>query len=420
MIIALEKKNSKFYGKIIDWFVVFIFFSIISYLLRFKIIHLPTNVLDLLVVIVILFWFFSLLVNKRLFFDLKGILKETKIIVFSFALIFFGLILSTVFSNFNNLVALGIIKSWFLIPFVFGFLILSRLRENNFLLSHILEAYFLGAVILSLAGLFFVLGGRLTYDGRLRLFFDSPNQFSMYLVPALLIGIFYFLKKWPKKEKLNNLWLIGVVVIALNLFFTYSFGAWLAFGLSMVSLLYRLDKKKLVFFFALIFLVVCALTFIFKGAKLGSILHYNERSSLASRIMIWKSSILMIKEHPIAGIGPGNFQKTYLGYQKYFPPYLEWAVPQPHNLFFAVYLQSGIAGVVGFGLLLWDFFKKNKKDPLIDKINCSALIFSIMLSIIIHGLVDTTYWRNDLSLIFWMLIFANQFNFGKALKKPAV
>ena len=30
-----------------------------------------------------------------------------------------------------------------------------------------------------------------------------------------------------------------------------------------------------------------------------------------------------------------------------------------------------------------------------------------MIYILVHGLVDTTYWRNDLAFLFWAIIVAN-------------
>jgi len=114
----------------------------------------------------------------------------------------------------------------------------------------------------------------------------------------------------------------------------------------------------------------------------------------------------MIERNPVFGIGPGNFQKTYLEYQKYFPPYLEWAVPQPHNLYLAFWLESGLSGLIGFIWLLVLFFRDNKKAREYN-LETGLLCLAIILYFLIHGLVDTTYWRNDMAVIFWAVIVAN-------------
>ena len=97
--------------------------------------------------------------------------------------------------------------------------------------------------------------------------------------------------------------------------------------------------------------------------------------------MIWKSAGLMIKNNPLFGIGPGNFQEKYMEYQKYFPPYLEWAVPQPHNIFLAFWLESGLIGLAGFILLLLYFFAIIKERLMHNRdlwnfMSCDNALFS--------------------------------------------
>jgi len=121
--------------------------------------------------------------------------------------------------------------------------------------------------------------------------------------------------------------------------------------------------------------------------------------------MVWSAAGKILADNWLLGIGPGMFQQYYLEYQKYFPvPYLEWAVPQPHNLFLAFWLQAGILGLIGFIWLIINFFRRlfnffiNQKSPL------ALSLMAIMVYILAHGLLDTTYWKNDLSLIFWTII----------------
>jgi putative inorganic carbon (HCO3(-)) transporter len=114
----------------------------------------------------------------------------------------------------------------------------------------------------------------------------------------------------------------------------------------------------------------------------------------------------MIKSNPFFGIGPGNFQNKYLEYQKYFPPYLEWAVPQPHNLFLAFWLEAGVIGLIGFIWLLVLFFRDNKKAIENNRLY-GTLYLAIILYFLFHGLIDTTYWRNDMAILFWMVVAIN-------------
>ncbi|HEX7586138.1 MAG TPA: O-antigen ligase family protein, partial [Patescibacteria group bacterium] len=135
------------------------------------------------------------------------------------------------------------------------------------------------------------------------------------------------------------------------------------------------------------------------SGKLRAIYAVSERSSIASRLMIWKTAGKLAHDNPVWGIGPGNFQNKYLEYQKFFPPYLEWAVSHPHNIFLAFFLYSGLAGTTGFVMLVFFWFRDilKKEDSALKTIFLGVMIYALL-----HGLVDTTYFKNDLAVIFWL------------------
>ena len=76
--------------------------------------------------------------------------------------------------------------------------------------------------------------------------------------------------------------------------------------------------------------------------------------SFDARFVIWQKAWQVFKTYPIVGIGPGTFQD-------YFPLYPKWGVPQPHNIFLAFLLQTGIVGFIGFIMLLVWFLKNGLK-----------------------------------------------------------
>ena len=107
----------------------------------------------------------------------------------------------------------------------------------------------------------------------------------------------------------------------------------------------------------------------------------------------------MLENNWLLGIGPGNFQTIYLDYQKYYPHYLEWAVPHPHSMYLAFWLYGGFLGLVGFLGLAYFFLRDIFKG---DKSPVRLMALGIMVYFLIHGVFDTAYFKNDLSLVFWM------------------
>ncbi len=325
----------------------------------------------------------------------------------------FGTLLSTFLSG-NSLVSWGIVKSWFLVPLILFFLAWQVIEKEK--INRIFMAYFFSAFFVALISCGYYLANFLTYDNRLAGIFNSPNYLAMYLAPAIVIFIF-------QKNKVKSGYFLFFVPIVMVLFLTYSYSAWFSILTSLIILVLIKNKnisKKI----AIIGIIILALFLSqLNNKKMIDLLTANSRSSLASRMMIWKASVKIIEDNFIFGIGPGNFQKTYLEYQKFYPPYLEWAVPHPNNLYLTWWLYGGIMGMVGFlGLAFFflrdvsrevhpmeypamrdNFTKQNlfhrvKKEP--NDVLFVAL--GIMLIILIHGIFDTTYFKNDLAIIFWL------------------
>jgi O-antigen ligase len=121
------------------------------------------------------------------------------------------------------------------------------------------------------------------------------------------------------------------------------------------------------------------------GEKWRGILAEDNRSSWASRQMIWHSAARMIADSPLTGIGPGNFQGQYLAYQRYFPPYLEWSVPHPHNMFLDIWLEGGILGVCGFVGLFFSGGVRSLRNFL-DKKNEGRISPSLTFLILVYFL----------------------------------
>jgi len=387
------------YSKQLFWALNLLIILLPTYLIRFSLGFLKTNFFEVFFFFILIWWVFETIFKKSL---LKFNCFLTKNLLFSGGLILLliGVSLSTIFSL-NPLVSLGILKSWFFVPVIF-FLIISNVKNKKSLVFFLRSLSFSG-IIVSIISFFYLVLGRLTYDNRLSAFFENPNQLAMYLVPAWLVSLFFFC--FSKKRIEKRLWLSFLSLISIPLFFSYSYGAWFGvlFGSSICLILIKtkfLKLKKIKFFWFLTTLVL--LIIVFSSAKFQGLL-LDQRSSFHSRLIIWRSALYIIKDHWLVGIGPGSFQQAYLEYQEYFPPYLEWAVPQPHNLFLAFWLQAGLLGFMGFiSILVWFFkktiicFKNNQK--------IAILLLAIMSYFLIHGMIDTTYWRNDLSVVFWLII----------------
>lgn len=377
-------------------FLLTMFFSPL-YVIRLRFLNIPINLLDI-------FLFLSIVLAAM--YGKKKILKifaANRTLYFCAALVFGGTLIAILF-NYNYATGFGILKSWFLLPFMFSLALLSCFERTE--IEKLYYAIFASSSTVGAIALFYKIFNVVTFDDRLTAFYLSPNHLAMYLVPGFIFGLYFLLKSPITNNHVGEKFLqtIMLLLILLPLYFTYSYGSWTALALSiLITMPLVLLKKSWQIYFIVIFVFFSLFLTQVNNRKFQAIKDLQERSSLSSRLTIWQVSWKLISEHPLIGIGAGNFQSAYLSEQKNFPPYLEWAVPQPHNIFLAFWLQSGLLGLTGFiGILIFIFKNcfvliRNKKNALLI-----APLFAFFLYTSLHGLIDTTYWKNDLSLLFWV------------------
>ncbi len=401
-------------AKNIRYGVYTVIFSMPLYLVRFSIGGIPTTALETMIYILFLVWIFSRIKKNNFYSDLSDNFgnficmdKNNFLLSIGITLLFLGLAISTL-NSIDLRISLGIFKGWFVDPFLFFIVFISVIKKNKHIVLS-LKSWIFSGVVVSLFSIFYLLNNELTFDGRLKAFFLSPNHLAMYLAPVFLIVLFFLLNiKKVSSIKYQVLSVVSIIIL-IPLYFTYSYGAFLGIFAGILYFVFkngtnkRRTKIKNIYLMSFIILILSGFVFV-SSNKFDQIANSENRSSFHSRLMIWNAVGKIIKDNPIFGIGPGTFQKTYLSYaEKFDEPYLEWAVPQPHNIFLSFYLQTGLIGFVGFILILFWFFKYNCRREGALFYPCGIIIV-LMIYILIHGFVDTTYWKNDLALMFWLII----------------
>ena len=450
-------------------------FSMPLYLIRFSISGIPMTALEVMIYILFLVWIFSRIRKNDFYLALvegfggfNRLYKKNFILSIGITLLFLGVIISTTLSS-DLRTSLGILKGWFINPFLFFIVFISVIKNNKQIVLS-LKSWTFSGVAVSLISIFYLLNNELTFDGRLKSFFLSPNHLAMYLSPALLIAVWFLLKEtkfpignlvssWKTDFSSKKMKVVVLIIILIPLYFTYSYGAFLGIFAGVACIFYKTYKFKInksyflkqylsfprrrestitidnklynehinkKSFFKIVVLVIFVSFIFISVGKFDQITNSDNRSSFHSRLMIWNTSKEIIKDNHFLGIGPGTFQEAYLSYaEKFDKPYLEWAVPQPHNIFLAFYLQTGLIGFIGFILILIWFFMRNLKYKNNIQYPISNILISLMVYTLVHGLVDTTYWKNDLALIFWLIIGMavvknNKMNIGKISQNPAL
>lgn len=378
------------------------------YIFRFNILGLPTNTFEILVVLAFLATLFSRRSQKEKSVSWSDLLPAILFLI--------AALISVGISHFN-MAALGILKGWVLIPIIFAWTVIRNFDSKS--IKKLFLALYVPLIVVSILAILQKLGivSTLFYqvgdqsfsqylsEGRVFGIFESPNFLAMFIVPLFFLSFpgIIAMKEVAYKYICYVLYIFPLLVLCL----TGSRAGMIALVASILFffLLYK-KKRKLtdadssLSTIAVSFFAILNIIYLF-----FSVYGYQAtRGGDLVRIEIYKYSLQMLRADWLFGIGLGTFYDKItalsVGNSSFQSNGLSYAL-HPHNLFMGIWLSIGLLGMLAFFYLLYLIISK-----LMQKITVtSSLVFAALVAILIHGLFDTTYFKNDLSAIFW-LIFA--------------
>ncbi|MEY4744346.1 MAG: hypothetical protein RL272_291 [Candidatus Parcubacteria bacterium] len=118
------------------------------------------------------------------------------------------------------------------------------------------------------------------------------------------------------------------------------------------------------------------------------------------RAVIWKETATMLDEAPIFGAGLSGYPERIAPYHK-----ADWIeiFQYPHDLFLNFWSETGLIGLAGFLWIVARFFRRSYALHGRGGWVVAACAAS-MVTILVHGLVDVPYFKNDLAFLFWAVI----------------
>ncbi len=273
-------------------------------------------------------------------------------------------------------------------------------------------AFLFGSGIVALLQYFWLVGlpsdwwGNSNEPKRAIGFFIHPNNLALFITPLLAYTLPHIkssLESWwaglPKVFN-QNLWpLLAWVSGGVALLLSLSRGGWLGLAVSGAVFVFIAGNRRL-----RIIAVVTAVIAVMVIAAVPNLRYrvilpfYGEKSSVA-RLSLWETGTKMIKDSPILGQGVNGFNYNWDKFNT--DPNLDH-YNFPHNFILNTWIDLGLLGliswltIVGYGL--WYGFK-NRAKPF------AFGLALFLLAILLHGLIDIPYFKNDLAMIFW-LIFA--------------
>ncbi len=380
-----------------------------TYLLRTQIWFIPTTWLELAIYILALITFISLVRSAQLKNTLLLIWRNYKPLWWAVLFWFLTATIATIISPDLRLSA-GVLKGWWFDPILF-LLVSLILIKNKSDLKYVITGLLGSGALVAIWGLLeYIFNFGIQADGLLNSVYKPANYVAMLVVPIIFLGWGELKNSFTLRRRILISFLISLQLVAL--WYTKSYGGFLGLVAGIIILLVFISDKKIKKIATIIFLFLClAGSLIIAGqSKFQKIINLTERNSLTTRLQIWEISLELLKQKPILGVGLGNFYQPYRtqAFAMFQPP-LEWEVVKAHNLFLNIWLEVGLLGLLAFSYLIFIYGKTVYKllHQNLDSLDWWYLAGSLsaLIATLAHGLLDTPYFKNDLSILFYFILF---------------
>ena len=291
------------------------------------------------------------------------------------------------------------------------YVLLRALRPNRTTLCRLFAALLVSAILVSLIGyyLYFFRDIVITAEaGTKRLYsvYGSPNNVALLLGRTIPIALGFLIVPTDRSMR----WFAGISLVIMfpAMLFAQSVGA-ILLGVpagTIVIAIARFERKSFAPLIGAGLLGGAAFAVLTRAsARFANAIDFSSGTNFF-RMRLWESTLAIIREHPLTGIGMDQFL-YYVGGQ-YLKPDAIWDRDQshPHNFLLDYWTRLSILGLLAFlviQLLFWRSALVLRRQFRRGDTLLFAMLLGLMGSmagLLAHGLIDNSVFVIDLAFIF--------------------
>ncbi len=224
---------------------------------------------------------------------------------------------------------------------------------------------------------------------------NSLGGFTLFLMPVA-----FSLAVWGHKDSKRYLMALAFILMMIIPFLTSSRGT--LFGLFGAIFAFITIKKPKTGIAVLI--LIAGLTISFQS-QLKTYLESD--FTFIARVYIWQSSVDMIREFPLTGVGLGAYEAAYHYFQlpgaEMYTPFSRHA----HNILLQPAAETGMLSLLAFGWLLFLALRATFRLQKYSTGYHHALslgLFCSLIGFLFQGLIDSVNAGVRLGMLFWLII----------------
>jgi putative inorganic carbon (hco3(-)) transporter len=302
--------------------------------------------------------------------------------------------------------ALGLYRAYFIEPMAFGFVLINVLTTPRRALL-IAGGLAVGGIVAGIANAIVVVQAlrHHTYDVVNTppvVIYNTANAVALFLVPVVAFAAAIALHEQDQQKRLAAAALVALGTVCVVL--SFSRGGYLALGAVVVALAVTHKKRLIIVGAGIVIAAGLMLVPAIRHRVLTELDFTNGSNTLVGRFHLWSVALQMLKDHPIFGAGLSGFATVIA---PYWNPTNADRFTYPHNIVLNSWSETGILGVIAFAWILFTGFRSGWLGWRSSWIAWRPIHLGVLvalIAVVVHGLVDVPYWKNDLSLELWALL----------------
>jgi O-antigen ligase len=232
--------------------------------------------------------------------------------------------------------------------------------------------------------------------------YTNANDVALFLVPLIAIAGSVVLYGADRRERLVSAVFLAVALAATLL--SLSRGGYLA--LAAVAIGLALSHRRRWWLLGGVTVAAVVVSFVPPiHRRLGVEVNFASSSNtLVGRFELWRVSLQMLQHHVLFGAGLSGFAQTIAPYWN--PTHIDRFI-YPHNIVLTFWSETGLLGLAAFAWIMFTGFTMSWRGRRSGVSDWRPVQFGILLAlvaVVVHGLVDVPYFKNDLALEFWALM----------------
>ncbi|MBI5404057.1 MAG: O-antigen ligase family protein [Ignavibacteriae bacterium] len=247
----------------------------------------------------------------------------------------------------------------------------------------------------------------------------SPDMLGGYLIMMIpitfgaLIAAFTndvdMIKKEELRKRTVSYLILAIIVLFIALILTRSIGAWLSFFLVFIPFSYLMikgienERMKRLFLYAAVITILSSAVFlssiIIKRSKDQNLPNYFPQS-IKQRTENWRSSVEIIKDFPVTGVGIGSFGIIYPKYKLPNANETKYA----HNNYLQLAAEAGVVGLIIFLCIILELYKISYNYLKQNRDYISLGLLAAVSAFLMHSFIDFDFFIPEVAFHWWVII----------------